>query len=80
MKKELRSKYLLIRKNIPNRYKLDEIIYQKVINHPKVKKDARKVINITAKNMRKKALRAGASNGAMSTLKFGFSKLLKLIF
>ena len=49
-------------------------------NHPKVKKDARKVINITAKNMRKKALRAGASNGAMSTLKFGFSKLLKLIF
>lgn len=37
MKKELRSKYLLIRKNIPNRYKLDEIIYQKVINHPKVK-------------------------------------------
>ena len=49
-------------------------------NHPKVKKDARKVINTTAKNMRKKALRAGASNGAMSTLKFGFSKLLKLIF
>ena len=37
MKKELRSKYLLIRKNIPNRYKLDEIIYQKIINHPKVK-------------------------------------------
>ena len=36
MKKELRCKYLLIRKNIPNRHKLDEIIYQKVINHPKV--------------------------------------------
>ena len=52
----------------------------RLCNHPKVKKDARKVINTTAKNMRKKALRAGASNGAMITLKFGFSKLLKLIF
>lgn len=37
MKKELRNKYLFIRKNVLNRQQLDEIIYQKVISHPKVK-------------------------------------------
>lgn len=47
MKKKLRCKYLLIRKNILNKHKLDEIIYLKVINHPKVKQSKTIIIYVS---------------------------------
>ena len=47
MKKELRNKYLFIRKNVLNRQQLDEIIYQKVISHPKVKQSKTILVHVS---------------------------------
>ena len=49
MKKELRKKYLLIRKNVKNKEIKDNLVYNKVINNQKLKESKLVLIYVSTK-------------------------------